>query len=93
MGQIPVLVPTSFSSVEFPGVLTWSDTLISCGDVKKFFTENFHEDFDTRKSAIGIQVKVELGPTGLLGVVTKSSNVYSVLGPPATPTDVKIEAR
>jgi hypothetical protein len=59
--QIPVLVPSSYSSVDFPGVLTWSDTSILCGDVKKFFAENFHEDFDARKTIIGIQVRVESG--------------------------------
>jgi hypothetical protein len=89
-GQIsPVWMPGS-PSVELPGTLTWSDTSIVCGDVKKFFAETFHEDYDTRKVAIGIQVEVEAGASpGALGTGTKSSNVYSILPTPPPPTSLE----
>jgi flagellar motor protein MotB len=78
----------ALSVVEIPGTATWSDTsVVSSVDVKKFFTETFHEDFDTRKSAVGIIVEVGSGSQ----FVTKSSNVYWILPAPPPPIALRVE--
>jgi hypothetical protein len=76
------------SSVEFPDPMTWSDTSIVCGNLRKVFTDTFHEDFYKRKSAIGIQVEVNSGVVG-----PKYSNVYSILPAPAPPSLIKTEVQ
>jgi hypothetical protein len=80
-------MPTSLP-VELPQTENWSDTSIVCGDVKTFFAQTFHEDFDTRKMAVGIQVEIGSGTYGI-----KSSNVYSMLPAPLAPTNLGVEVR
>jgi hypothetical protein len=85
---LPTALP-ALSVVEVPGTRTWSDTSIVYSlDVNKFFAETFHDNFDTRLSAIGIIVEVGTGSK----FVTKS-NLYWILPAPAPPTGLNGEIR
>jgi hypothetical protein len=81
--QLMSTLTTGPDSVELPqaAITNWSDTLISCPGLKQFVTETFHEDFDTRQSAILIQVIDESGA---------KSNVYTLFARPPAPTSLNV---
>jgi hypothetical protein len=90
-GQVSLpslLALTASSPIEIPGPATWSDTSIAYADVRKLFSQMFHEDFDKRTTIVGLQV---VEPGGQFG--TRSSNLYLIYPTPAAPVGLGAVAR